>query len=75
VVDAVDMTDAMDMVEFARDSHLNTLLALLAYGALSCSHAPSTFLSRLSTSSNDLGENISDVVGSHERLSFRHGMA
>jgi hypothetical protein len=29
----------------------------------------------LSTPSNDLGENISDIVGGREDLSFWHGMA
>jgi hypothetical protein len=56
-------------------SSQNALVTLLLL-ALHCAHPrPTSFhLSRYSTPSNDLGENIADIVGGCEYLSFWHGM-
>jgi hypothetical protein len=68
------MADVVDVLQFARNCHHKTLLSLVLYVDLHCPHARPTFyhLSPL-TPSNDLGENISDIVGGREHLSF--GMA
>jgi hypothetical protein len=55
-------------------SSQNALVTLL-HTALRCPHASRTFFTLLSTLSNDLDENISDIVGGREHLSFSHYMA
>jgi hypothetical protein len=67
--------DVVDMVPFVRNCYRKTLLSLVVPVALHSPHAqPTSFhLSLHSTPSIDLSENISDIIGGREHLSF--GMA
>jgi hypothetical protein len=52
---------------------LQNALVTLLYVALHCPYArPTSFHLSLSTPSNDLGDNISDIVDSREHLAFWH---
>jgi hypothetical protein len=74
-VKAVNAVNAVNAAEFARNCHCKTFLSLFLYVALLCIvrlHDQALFAS-LSTPSNDLGENILDIVAAMNISSF--GMA
>jgi hypothetical protein len=60
-----------------KNCHRKTFVSLLLDIALHCPHArPTSFhFSLHAQQRNEFGENISDMVGGHEHLSFWHGMA
>jgi hypothetical protein len=68
--------DVANVAQFARNCHYKTLLSLLLYVALHCppTRAISFHLFLHSTPGSDLGDQISNLIGDREYLSFWHGM-
>jgi hypothetical protein len=63
----------VDVVQFAKKSSQKALITFAGCG-LALSACTTNLLSPLSTPSNDLGENISDIIGDREHLSFWLGI-